>query len=1261
MLSTRIVPASIGMNPALAVTENKAMWLLRTKVLLMALLMLAIFSAPGRAQTVTATLSGFVYDQTGAVVPKAKVTLTNDASKDKRTTVSNANGFFSFTAVPASTYSIKVQRDGFEAFEEKEIELHPADERNLTNIKLQVGSVESTITVTAAASTILTSGERSSLITAEDIKKLPVEGRDVTELIKTLPGFAQIGQGTGADNVGPDPGVVGGQTGNYVANGTPPEGISIISDGVNITDPGNGASSDQVINMDNVQEVNIQTSNFGADSAKGPIVINAVGKSGGSEYHGSLYVHGRTYQLNTQDWFSKYDGDVKPQDRYIYPGGNFGGPVKIPGTDFNHNKKLVFFVSGEDYVQRDIYSYGNAETATINALVPTANMRAGIFSPAELTTYFGTPVPATNCGAVLPLYVNICNPISGSSVSGANIQGYTITGKDLDPGAAAIMNNLVPLPNRAPFSFNQSGTASSIFNYTHVNLQNADSYQTRVKVDYAFSDNAKLSLVYDFQHSNGRNPQQIFYSPQQPFGEINTPGGILNQDFSHTASFNLAQVFTPSLTNEIYGGASLNLGGNEPGKAGAYLSSSISYPYQGIYSSLQYPQLYDYGFDGLPLALFPDYSSQIFQHKWVPNGGDNLTKVFKTHTVKVGFYAERATNNQTDLNVASNGQIQQYYEGPNNGSGNLCDPSNTCYPTPGNYLASFMEGEIQQFNQFNFQTNSDLYYWTVDGYATDSWKYNKKLTMDIGVRIGHVGPWQDAHGLGMAVWNAALYAQQTSVSVVNGSALVHSTAVNPGYTWHAIDSSIPNSGAGSTPLFYSPRFGMAYDFHGNGKTVFRGGIGAYRSHDSWNDVNQQQATAQGQTYATVGGGGLRLQDVHMLASKGYAGVGGGNSNQAGTAGVGFGMSANDKEQPLTYTYSATLSQQVNDKTLFELSYQGSQSSHLLTQYEQGASGDLENINALPIGSFFKPDPLTGAVNAPQGLSANQQNDYRTYPFYTQVNVARHILYSNYNGLQTSLRKSQGRFQYEANYTWSKNLGVLGSYSTGNVIDSANIRPNYGPLSYDRSQIFKATYSYETGAWKHGSALVRNTLNNWTLAGNFVVQSGPDAQRVLGSNLGLGGHVPTPGAPAGTTLVVNNLNYLGTPDVVLQPALTCDPRTGLNHGKHQFINVSCFALPQFGVNGPAEFPYIHTPGYFDTDARLGKDLKLTEKKNLQFQLSSFNVINRANYSFSSKFPTEQQLNYGQFGSNGSYTFPTDFGSALFRFGRRVSEISVKYNF
>jgi hypothetical protein len=1305
---------------------------LRSNVLFTALVLGTSFLAaplapPVYAQAVSGDVSGYVNDPTGAVIPGAKVTLINQASKDKRDTKSDSAGYFSFASIPAGTYQLEVQLNGFASFVEKGIVLHPADKLTLTNVKLAIGEVNTVITVQAASAEILNQGEKSVLITADDIAHLPVEGRDVTELIKTLPGFAMTAQGSSPENQGPNLQTVGGQTQNYTANGVTPEGVQIISDGVNITDPGNGAGTDQVINMDNVAEVKVQTSNFGADSAKGPIVINAVGKSGGSDYHGELYVYGRTYQLDTQDWFSKYDGDAKPNDREIYPGGNIGGPVRIPGTDFNHNKKWTFFVGAEDYIQRNVYAYGTAQSATINALVPTCAMRglnptgtygntcspigpgalppnSADFSEAALTQYFGTdPTVSGVCSSsgALALYISLCQIPSGqypfvsgtsttaASSSGAGIANGQLITSQIDPSTYALMNALMPLPNRATVSqqsgaVNSSGaTQNSLYNYSAVNLLNDNSYQARIRNDFAISDNDKVYFTYNFQYGNSRNPQQTYYSPQDAFGEINTPGGVTNGDYAHVASVNYTKVFTPSLTNEFYAGANYNLGNAYAGNLRANLRSTVGYNLPAIYPTTQFPQFDDYGFNGLPLGIFPDFSTPTFQKKFVPNGGDNLTKVLKTHTVKVGFYIERAKINETNLNSVSQGQIQNYYVGPNTGPGTLQEPgpNGKSLNTQGNYLASYLLGLSGAFQQNNYQTSSNLYYWTVDTYATDNWKVNKRLTLDLGFRLGHVGPWEDAHGLGLAVWNPTLYAQQTSQTIeqilsYTGISAVETTVnvpglATPGFTWHGTNKQIPNSGAGSVFAFFSPRFGMAYDLYGNGKTFFRGGIGAYRSHDSWNDISQAAATSQGVVTSYLGGGGIGLRDIGILTT------GNGLANPTGENGCGcentaFGLKQGDTEQPLTYTYSFTASQQVNANTLFELSYQGSQSSHLLTQWESGAAGDLENINALPVGALFNPDPITHAVEAPEAIvNADATGDYRKYPYYSQVNVIRHALYSNYNALQASIKRTAGRLRYSVNYTWSKDLGVFGSYSTGNVIDSTNIRPNYGPLQGDRSDIFNATGNYDTGSFNHGSHFLRSALSGYDISSILNLQSGANVQRILGSNFGLGGNITNAPGTAGTSYndyPINNVTFIGTPDVVLQPAITCDPRSGINRSAHEYLNRACFTLPSYGVNGPAELPYIHAPAYFDVDARISKSVKLSDKKNLQFQLSGFNVINRPNYSFSSKFPSQQTLYYNgdsvadaEANANNNPSTFTQFGYAKFRFGRRVSEISIKYNF
>src|SRR5579871_4914758 len=333
------------------------------------------------AQTTSASLSGVVSDTTGALIPQANVILRNTKSHDLRHTTSSGAGIFRFNAVPAGTYSVTISMKGFQTLVTRDIELHPNDNVSMSELHMKVGAEDVSVTVEANTD-IATNGERSSLITAKDIQKLSTVGRDVSELLRTQAGFAVVQNGL--DNASSSSAEVAGAysgLANYVGNGATANGASIVSDGTNVTDPGSGAGQTQTVNMDMVQEVKIETSNFGADTAKGPTVITAVGKAGGSEYHGSVYLHGRTSHLNAEDWYAKFQTPALPAipDRYLYPGFNIGGPVRIPGTNFNSNRKITFFAGAEDYVQRNVYAYGSPMKSYLQALVPTAAMRQGDF------------------------------------------------------------------------------------------------------------------------------------------------------------------------------------------------------------------------------------------------------------------------------------------------------------------------------------------------------------------------------------------------------------------------------------------------------------------------------------------------------------------------------------------------------------------------------------------------------------------------------------------------------------------------------------------------------------------------------------------------------------------------------------------------------------------------------------------------------------------------------------------------------------------
>ena len=201
-----------------------------------------VFPVSMLGQGTTATLGGTVTDATGAVIPNAQVLLKSETSDDRRTSKSNGSGVFSFSALPTGTYDITIAAPGFKGFQQNGIHLNPGDQSSVREIHLATGGANEVVDVTTATNSItLDSGEQSALISSEEIKHLSVEGRDVTELLKILPGFAISNGGTGnVNNTAYDPAQVNptGALGQYAANGTPLNGTALLSDGVDITDPG---------------------------------------------------------------------------------------------------------------------------------------------------------------------------------------------------------------------------------------------------------------------------------------------------------------------------------------------------------------------------------------------------------------------------------------------------------------------------------------------------------------------------------------------------------------------------------------------------------------------------------------------------------------------------------------------------------------------------------------------------------------------------------------------------------------------------------------------------------------------------------------------------------------------------------------------------------------------------------------------------------------------------------------------------------------
>jgi hypothetical protein len=1259
-------------------------------------------ACPLAAQVSTVSVSGIVADADKAVIPDARVTLVNRNNKFTRTARTNGDGAFTFSSISFGDYDLMVAVQGFRGYTLKGIHLDPGDTRTLPLIQLKVGEVSASVTVQAnGLNQVDDSGERSSLITADELQKLTLQGRDVTELLKILPGSAistgngAIGQNSAVSNTVADSSntQIAGSTSGYSMSGSPTNGVSIRSDGANLTDPGSFSGSLQNINNEATAEVKVEQQNFGADTANGPLVINAVSKAGGTEYHGSLYTYGRTSQLNSVDAFLKRLGYNKPPDRYIYPGGTFGGPVKIPGTDFNHNKRLTFFVQGEDIAQRETYAYGNVSNAIETALVPTAAMRQGDFSPAQLAQYLppGSPIcyahPAVPCAtptnaataALFTQYQNVHTvPIAsykGDSISCTGQPGDCET-PYLDAGAKSQFN-LLPLPNTP-----NGQTTADGYNFSQLNLVPNNLWTAHTKLEYKPSDRQTFSVSYTAEFGNTTVPQANDYYAAGSSGAVNAPGGSLRNFHTQSGSLNYTFNLSSTMTNEFFASLAYSDHYDSPRKPNLLNNAAIGYPYNGAYvnHTNQFPTLLDYGYDGLPLGVFPDYSFGPFYSKtFAPGLGDNFTKTRGKHTLKVGVNVDRPTINNIQTNIGgfpTNGGISNYYVSPSfNLPNDTTNYTSSCYGTAANdqfcnnsqgisnALANYEIGDFQGYVQSNLNPHLNMHEWSPSFYVNDDYKLTKTLSVNLGLRFDHLGRWTDAHGIGMPVWRPDLY---------NTDAIGSNSVPLPGFRWHGIDPSTPIGGYPTRAFFYSPRAGLSWDVYGNGKTTFSGGWGMYRFHEGQGDIQPVLAISNGlrtltvsnPNFTTVGSKGLRMsyvQGLHVSADPNntLATFASTITGYPTTTTPVFGLKQGDDESPLTETYSATVTQQMPGAMTFSIGYAGNKSMDLLND---GSNQQIvnDNVNALPVGSLFQADPnpqsryygVTYTASNIPGIPDEQVNDWRPYKHYEQLQVVGHTLYANYNSLQVTLNRSKGFLSFGTNYTFSKAMGVRGSYFNGVPGDSFNERNNYGPLSYDRSHIFNAWYNIQFGSHYHGFRVVRGAVNGWELSGNTNLQSGPNLQsNNYTTNFGLQGTIPA--TPTQQAYGLNNKSFLGTPDVQLQPLLTCN--YGANLKRRQYINASCFAVPtQGGANGPFIYPYLHGPAYIASDLTAIKNFNLAESRSLQFRFAAFNFLNHPLPTFTNKAPTQTQLLF-------PITSNANFGQTTYTAGRRTVEIAVKYSF
>jgi hypothetical protein len=1192
----------------------------------------AILPRPAFSQIATGSISGTVTDPSGGVVPGAQVGLTNQATNVTSNTTTNSAGYFSFPVLQPATYSLTISAKGFKAWEAKGIAISTGESRTVPKIVLQVGATAQTVVVSGATALApLDTGESSQTLNNTMVSQLAIEGRDAAELIKIMPGMA-IDTGslsqtpwnslTTETNSGP--------IGQFSPNGTQPYGgFQLTLDGGVIVDTGNQGTQIANIDQDMTAEMTIRNSSFTAEYAQGPVVVNAVSKSGTDQFHGEAYIYGRNGSLNAEDSYLKAQGLAKPIDRYWYPGANIGGPLNIPGL-----KHKLFFFAGFEYMDQ------HPEGSLISVFTPNAAMRNGDFSAAELgpesTTGWETAaVPCSNTKT--SQYANFCGTAAGSAI----VNGQIPTSL-MDPNGVAYMK-LFPQPNVDP-------TSHGGYNYEFLNQAPVNRYEGRGRIDYDMTSGTTFYLSYDRQHEIDEDPLgNPWWAPP---GTVPYPSPLSAVTVSDLWSASATHIFTPTLTNQTTFNWTSYINPLRAADPSAVTPSAVgltmTLPFNA-HVAPQIPNLWSGGTWGpgsMPLIFAMGQPSgfdggAFGAYKRVPSLSDDVAWVKGTHTVKFGVYWERAGNQQTDAAWQGNQAFPQgSYDFENGG-----------FYTSGNPMADILLGHPNDFNQYSNAPTFDMWYTAFAPYVQDQWKVTRRITLNYGLRFDHMGQWFPVGDTeGDMVWDPSLCPASTTPGPKCAGPNL------PGFTWHGRDSSIPISGFESPTFYYDPRVGFAYDLFGTGRTVLRGGFGIYRYQFAYNDTSEGLSAPLGiQVFTTS----CNLTSWADISSPGCLPTSPNGALPAASTNLGeTPMAMGDNKTPYTEDWDFAIDERGPWNSLIEMMYTGNRSRNELI------SDALGNVNNPLSGAYFTPDPVTGSVycQAPyfnpagcaSGFSGSVQNQYLPYD-YGSIDVIGHGSYANYNALQINWQKQTGRGVFTVNYSWSRVMGIRDGETdngsgNGALLDPYDIQANYGVLGYNRSQIFNAGYVLNLPSPVHSERFAGGVVNGWELSGITQYQTGDPIQPLTGGELNVTW-------PSG----ISNSSILGDDVETLMPTLRCDPASGLRSG--QYFNPSCFApSTTLGQNGEIVWPNITGPGYFDSDLALYKNFNITERQKLQFRVDAFNFLNHPNPDFNAD-TTDEDLSFvnSSGGLSQTNTNKNLTGSPLYTDGRRVVEFSVTYNF
>ncbi|MBX5495175.1 MAG: hypothetical protein IRZ15_07550 [Bryobacteraceae bacterium] len=826
--------------------------------------------------------------------------------------------------------------------------------------------------------------------------------------------------------------------------------------------------------------------------------------------------------------------------RFNQFGGNIGGPVILPKISPSNNKKVFFFFNYEgtrasrprgsnfrDLPHPDLLTGDLSRLLRPQRMQFAPNFNVGtVFQPGTITRDSAGRVTG---GLPFP------NNIVPRSMWSRNAEAFLrVIGSFPTAGGVVLPSSpeLIRVPYQEIYRFYKN--------------------QYVARIDYSISPKANFFFRWVRDDQNEEQPTGIFTSAPFPvFPQFREKPG-------RSFSWNLINVISPSMTNEAivtYNDLDQLVDVTPGTDPSMYDKDALGFRIQELYPQVNVRNRFPRFSCGVGDCNFSNFPANWRSEGTTYAFTDNFTVIRGSHTFKFGTFLNRNDNaQQPSWTDALNVSFSPSFINPN-------DTDQT--------FANMLLGNYTSINQSDGIYYGRFRFFGMEFYGQDSWKVNRRLTLELGARYVYLGPTYTLGEFLMYYFDPARYDPAQAVQIETARGATQGSII-PG-SGDPFNGMVQEGSPGVPKGFskhrwnqVSPRFGIAIDPFGDGKTSIRAGGGIF-----WERIRQNNLNFDG-----LGNPPLAFNPSIFA----------GNIDDVSPAllagGVRFpqGIRAWSAEgkNPTIYSWSVNIQRQLPGQTSVDIGYIGNLGRHLM---------DVRDINQLPLGTTINTPILSDA----NGVA----NAVRPYRGYTSILFTDFGSNSNYNALQVRVsRRFSANLTFNMNYTWSKALGYTET-DTEDIGYFLDRRRNYGPLDYDRTHVFNMDYVYLLPKFgtRIGHPAARLILDGWQISGITRFSSGRPLTVTLGGNPGtLGGGV--------------RADYLGG-DIF--------EGTGqISTANPMYFNPFRFARPPEGTLGNTANGIFRGPGINNWDMSLFKNTRISERVTAQLRFEFFNVFNHTQW-------------------------------------------------